>query len=86
MQRLCMLSRYVAQTWSRPEPDTNPVSVFPEGPEAIKGQELGGEYFEAAGPVIEKQVARAGYRMAAWLDAIADEYQQRTGGESLDEL
>jgi hypothetical protein len=60
--------------------------VFPEGPEAIKGQELGGEYFEAAGPVIEKQVARAGYRMAAWLDAIADEYQQRTGGESLDEL
>ena len=47
--------------------------VFPEGPEAIGGKELGGDYFKAAGPVIEKQVARAGYRMAAWLDRIAAE-------------
>jgi len=39
------------------------------------GKELGGEYFTKAGPVIEKQVARAGFRMAAWLDIIADKYQ-----------
>jgi hypothetical protein len=49
--------------------------VLPEGAEAIVGQELGGEYFERAGPVIERQVARGGYRMAAWLEAIAMRYQ-----------
>lgn len=45
--------------------------VFPEGPKAIVGQELSGEYYEKAAPVIEVQVARAGYRLAAWLDLIA---------------
>jgi hypothetical protein len=50
--------------------------VFPEGPAAIAGQELSGDYFTKAAPVIEEQIARAGYRMAAWLDAIAAEYQQ----------
>lgn len=45
-------------------------SVLPEGPEAIRGQELGGAYYEAAAPVVEVQVARAGYRLAAWLDLI----------------
>lgn len=43
-------------------------SVLPEGPEAIVDQELGGEYYEAAAPVIEMAVAKAGYRLAAWLD------------------
>ncbi|KAK7420687.1 hypothetical protein QQX98_002682 [Neonectria punicea] len=64
-----------ALSWSR---ETNSLvcsHVFPEGPAAIVGQELGGEYTEKAGPVIEKQVARAGYRMAAWLDRIVDTYQ-----------
>jgi hypothetical protein len=42
--------------------------VLPDGPEAIVGQELGGEYYEAAAPVIEMAVAKAGYRLAAWLD------------------
>lgn len=63
------------------------MTVFPEGPEAIRGQELGGEYFEKAGPVIEKQVARAGFRMAAWLDRIAEEYNKRISQvEDSDEL
>ena len=43
---------------------------MPDGPEAIRGQELGSKYFEAAAPVVEVQVARAGYRLAAWLDLI----------------
>lgn len=51
--------------------------MLPEGPKAIVGQELGGKYFEKAGPVIEEQVARAGYRMAAWLDHIANEFQAK---------
>ncbi|KAK0655864.1 S1/P1 nuclease-domain-containing protein [Cercophora newfieldiana] len=45
--------------------------VLPEGPEAIRGQELGSEYYEAAAPVVELQIAKAGYRLAAWLDLIA---------------
>ncbi|KAH6665837.1 nuclease S1 [Plectosphaerella plurivora] len=54
--------------------------VFPEGPKAIEGQELGGEYFLNAAPVIELQVARAGYRMATWLDLIAERYQAKVTG------
>uniref|UniRef100_L2FTF8 Nuclease s1 n=1 Tax=Colletotrichum fructicola (strain Nara gc5) TaxID=1213859 RepID=L2FTF8_COLFN len=54
--------------------------VFPEGPRAIAGQELGGEYFQKAAPVIELQVAKAGVRMAAWLDLIAAAYTQATTG------
>lgn len=48
--------------------------MLPEGPEAIKGQELGGdtEYLAKAAPVVELQLAKAGYRLAAWLDLIAD--------------
>ncbi|KAH0437997.1 S1/P1 Nuclease [Colletotrichum camelliae] len=54
--------------------------VFPEGPRAIAGQELGGDYFQKAAPVIELQVAKAGVRMAAWLDLIAAAYTQATTG------
>ncbi|KAI0835394.1 S1/P1 nuclease [Hypoxylon sp. FL0890] len=58
--------------------------VFPEGPEAIVGQELAGDYYEKAAPVIELQVAKAGYRLAAWLDLIADKVSGTT--QSVDEL
>lgn len=47
------------------------------------GKELGGEYYERAAPVIERQVARAGYRMAAWLDRIAEKYATGNGGTLL---
>ncbi|CAI6093915.1 unnamed protein product [Clonostachys chloroleuca] len=63
-----------AMAWSRECNALVCTHVFPEGPKAIVGQELGGDYFKAAGPVIEKQVARAGYRMGAWLDQIANDY------------
>ena len=66
--------------------DININSVLPEGPKAIAGEELGGDYFEAAGPIIEKQVARAGFRMAAWLDRIASEYGNRSQSDVEDEL
>lgn len=46
--------------------------MLPEGPQAIVGQELAGDYYEKAAPVIELQVAKAGYRLAAWLDLIAE--------------
>jgi hypothetical protein len=49
-------------------------TVLPEGPDAIRGQELSGPYYDKAGPVIAIQVARGGYRMAAWLDNIIESY------------
>lgn len=44
---------------------------MPDGVDAIVGKELGGDYFLKAAPVIEIQLARAGYRLAKWLDLIA---------------
>ena len=46
-------------------------AVFPDGVPAIAGKELGDAYYNKAGPVVEIQIARAGYRLAAWLDLIA---------------
>lgn len=59
------------------------LAVFPDGPEAIVGQELGGKYYENAAPVIHRQVARAGYRMAAWLNKIADKYLSENAGKAV---
>ncbi|KAL2131286.1 hypothetical protein VTI74DRAFT_5292 [Chaetomium olivicolor] len=56
-------------------------TVLPEGPEAIRGQELGGDYYEAAAPVIEVQIARAGYRLAAWLDMIVTSISSRRSSQ-----
>jgi hypothetical protein len=44
---------------------------MPQGPDAIRGQELGADYHDSAAPVVEVQIAKAGYRLAAWLDKIA---------------
>lgn len=47
-------------------------TVLPDGPDAVFGKELSGAYYESAIPVVKKQIAKAGYRLAAWLDAIVE--------------
>lgn len=37
-------------------------TVLPEGIEGVEDQDLSGDYYEAAVPVIELQVAKGGYR------------------------
>ncbi|KAG7112277.1 Nuclease S1 like protein [Verticillium longisporum] len=64
-----------ALSWAREGNAYVCTHVLPDGPHEIVGQELGGAYYEKAASVIELQVARAGYRMAAWLDLIADEFE-----------
>ncbi|KAK4145756.1 phospholipase C/P1 nuclease domain-containing protein [Dichotomopilus funicola] len=59
-----------AMSWARIGNAYVCTHVLPEGPDAIRGQELGSDYYEAAAPIIEVQVARAGFRLAAWLDLI----------------
>ena len=55
--------------------------VVPEGGEAVRGKELQGAYYDAAIPVIQVQIAKAGYRLAAWLDLIATgEVKVKRGG------
>lgn len=70
-----------ALLWARESNAYVCTHVFPEGPEAIRDQELGGEYYEKAAPVIEIQVARAGYRLAAYLDKLAAQLGHQSAGE-----
>jgi len=52
-------------------------TVFPDGPVKIAGQELSGPYYEKAAPVVEMLVAKAGYRLAVWLDRVVEAYQAK---------
>lgn len=45
-------------------------TVIPNGPDAVRNQEISGAYYDTAIPVVTKQIAKAGVRLAAWLDAI----------------
>ena len=47
-------------------------TVIPNGADAVRNQELSGAYYDTAIPVVTKQTAKAGFRLAAWLDAIVD--------------
>lgn len=44
---------------------------MPNGISAVENTDLSGSYYNSAIPVIELQIAKAGYRLAAWLDLIA---------------
>ncbi|KAK8204990.1 S1/P1 nuclease [Phyllosticta capitalensis] len=46
-------------------------TVMPDGREAVETGDLSGDYYESSIGVIEERIARAGYRLAAWLDLIA---------------
>ena len=50
-------------------------TVIPDGVTALENQELSGDYYTRAVPVIQLQVAKAGYRLARWLDLIAADYK-----------
>jgi hypothetical protein len=83
----------VAHSWTTGISITDPVSstmawvqeansyvcsnVLKNGITYVEDTDLSGAYYTAAIPVFEEQIARAGYRLAAWLDLIA------TGSTSL---
>lgn len=61
-------------TWSNEANDHVCDNVFIDNyePSQIEGKELSKkDYYNQASSIVEKQIARAGYRMAAWLDEIA---------------
>lgn len=45
-------------------------TVLDKGLTYVEGTDLSGDYYNAALPVFEEQLARAGYRLAAWLNLI----------------
>lgn len=51
-------------------------TVLPNGTDAVFGKELSGAYYETAIPVVKKQIAKAGYRLAAWLDAVVEQAEK----------
>ncbi|KAL6704587.1 hypothetical protein ACN47E_008097 [Coniothyrium glycines] len=57
-------------------------TVLPNGTEAVFGKELSGEYYQTAIPIVTKQIAKAGYRLAAWLDALVEATEHGGHGHS----
>lgn len=46
--------------------------VVPDGVDAVRNEELYPKYYDSAIDTVEMQIAKGGYRLAAWLDALAD--------------
>lgn len=55
-------------------------TVLPNGTDAVFGKELSGAYYETAIPVVTQQIAKAGLRLAAWLDAIVEDAEKKGHG------
>ncbi|KAF3931422.1 hypothetical protein ABW19_dt0202180 [Dactylella cylindrospora] len=46
-------------------------NVLVDGVDAVKGKDISGAYYERNAPVARLQIAKAGYRLAQWLNKIA---------------
>lgn len=55
-------------------------TVIPNGADAVKTGDLSTTYYNSVDDVIQLQIARAGYRLAAWLNMIA------TGSTAMSDL
>ncbi|KAJ4302636.1 hypothetical protein N0V90_001525 [Kalmusia sp. IMI 367209] len=59
-----------AMVWANDANSFVCTTVLPDGQEAVEGKELSGAYYDSAIPIITRQIAKAGVRLAAWLDLI----------------
>ncbi|KAF2446348.1 hypothetical protein P171DRAFT_453766 [Karstenula rhodostoma CBS 690.94] len=66
-----------AMVWAQDANSYVCTAVVPQGQEAVEGKELDGAYYDEAIVVIQQQIAKAGVRLAAWLDLIVE---GKTGG------
>ncbi|KAG8422151.1 hypothetical protein J3459_010639 [Metarhizium acridum] len=78
-----------AMAWSNEANHYVCTHVFPSGlkPKQIAHKNLyTNGYYDQAAPVVEEQIARAGFRMAAWLDDIVSSLQAEEGSnEAVDD-
>lgn len=45
--------------------------VLKDDVEGVEGQDLSQDYYDGAVPIVEELIAKAGYRLGAWLNALA---------------
>ncbi|KAL3426370.1 Nuclease S1-like protein 1 [Phlyctema vagabunda] len=60
-----------ALVWAKDANSYVCTTVLPKGVDGVESVDLGGAYYNTAIPVVTELVAKAGYRLAAWLDLIA---------------
>jgi hypothetical protein len=61
-----------AMTWATDANSYVCSTVLKQGISYVENNDLSGSYYTTAKPVFEALIARAGYRMAAWLNLIAE--------------
>ncbi|KAB8231455.1 S1/P1 nuclease [Aspergillus alliaceus] len=66
-----------AMVWARETNRLNCEFVLKRGVEWLEENDLGGNYYDGAAPIVEAQVYRAGVRLAGWLNALAAERAAR---------
>ncbi|KAJ5664490.1 hypothetical protein N7507_005221 [Penicillium longicatenatum] len=59
--------------WAKETNHLNCAVVFSKGLPYIEDEDLGGEYYDDAAPVIAEQIYKAGVRLAAWINALAEQ-------------
>ncbi|KAF3011526.1 hypothetical protein E8E14_009584 [Neopestalotiopsis sp. 37M] len=69
--------------WANEVNDYVCTTVLPVRPKDLKGQPVDGAYAENAEPVIDTLLARAGYRLAAWLNLIASRMNESARAASV---
>ncbi|KAF7589804.1 hypothetical protein BBP40_003613 [Aspergillus hancockii] len=62
-----------AMAWATETNKLNCQYVFKKGIDWLMENNLGGEYYEGAAPLVEEQILKAGIRLAGWVNALAAE-------------
>ena len=65
--------------WAMETNRLNCAVVFKRGLPYLTGEDLAGEYYDDAAPIIAEQIFKAGVRLAVWINALAEEHRVRTG-------
>ncbi|CAI7637304.1 unnamed protein product [Penicillium glandicola] len=63
--------------WATESNQLNCAVVFKRGLRYLTTQDLAGDYYEYAVPVIEEQIFKAGVRLATWIDSIAEKQRAK---------
>ena len=65
-------AQHCALTWATEANSYVCSYVLAKGEAWLKENDLGGDYYEGAAPIIEKMIGKAGLRLGAWLNALAE--------------
>jgi hypothetical protein len=64
--------------WEEETNRLNCAVVFKRGLRYLTSEDLAGEYYDDAVPIIEEQIFKAGVRLAAWTNTLAEERRAKT--------